>query len=752
VFPNILIPELYLFGLDHNLKQFEIQRITSLLTNISTPHHKGIAQLCLGRYYEEISEDLDSSWHYLNLAHHSFIQTEVISNFYIKCIEKLTLHSTYKRNYLLAIRFANYLFDYKKHYPAIDSVTKAIIFSNRAFVLYREGDYDGTFADIKEGLSYIDKNKHPEVFQNLMKSNLAVSTLKNDEKLWNQSKDEVEKSILNSRDYIALNRWIGQWYYYKGNLNLAEKFTLEGLKNELGNHVKNPARFSTLCYTLSSIYIQKGEYNKSIKYTCLAENIDISSSPMEIVNHFKTNYAFSFYPALELSKLHFLIYEKHQNQEDLQNAKLFIDLVDELLYKQMNTSLEENLLNFFEEAGADFFDTGLMIYEQLYHKSRKKEFINKFLEYSEKRKNSILYRDFYTTKVNSILPKEIIEKERTLRYEIKKERTNGFRFNPRFDRLIDDYTVLENEHIKKNKTFFEQGLNFNYPDFNTIVNNTLNSNESFLIVDETSNFWFYTFIEKGHVNIRKKLITTTKIDSILTMTKRLAQRSDSMSFIEKNYTKSLLPENLIVNASHINLILDGIYSYVPLNKFFKNQGKSTNEIPSIKWYAPSSDTKNEVIYKDKEVAVFSFSDLNTIKNKDRTLLPELPGAYKEALALQKKYPQSKLFLGNKATKQNFIKMYQNPRIKYIHLALHGNANSTAKDDIKLYFRTETNGLDSLYGYELLQYKSNCAKVVLAACNSDVGKYIRGEGTYSLPRYFMLNGAGEVVAFKELVLD
>ncbi|HMP31736.1 MAG TPA: hypothetical protein PKD85_19190, partial [Saprospiraceae bacterium] len=124
-FPNILIPELYLFGIENNLKQFEIQRIRLAETNISTPYYKAIAQLCLGRYYEEISEDLDSSWHHLNLAHRSFIQTKVISDFHIKCVEKLTIHSTYKRNNLLAIRFANYLFNYEKHYPVIDSLTKA---------------------------------------------------------------------------------------------------------------------------------------------------------------------------------------------------------------------------------------------------------------------------------------------------------------------------------------------------------------------------------------------------------------------------------------------------------------------------------------------------------------------------------------------------------------------------------------------------------------------------------------------------
>jgi CHAT domain-containing protein len=71
------------------------------------------------------------------------------------------------------------------------------------------------------------------------------------------------------------------------------------------------------------------------------------------------------------------------------------------------------------------------------------------------------------------------------------------------------------------------------------------------------------------------------------------------------------------------------------------------------------------------------------------------------------------------------------------------ANSFEKDDVKLFFRSSEGGLDSLYGYELLRYKSSCKKIVLSACESGLGTYEKGEGLFSLPRYFMLNGATDV---------
>jgi len=148
---------------------------------------------------------------------------------------------------------------------------------------------------------------------------------------------------------------------------------------------------------------------------------------------------------------------------------------------------------------------------------------------------------------------------------------------------------------------------------------------------------------------------------------------------------------------------------------------------------------------DKKGAVlFAFSDKETIRSKLRTFLAELPGTYKEVMALSLKYPKAIIYTGKNATKANFIRAYQDTNISYIHLALHGLANSAEKDDVKLFFRTTSGGLDSLYGYELMKYKSRCKKVVLSACQSGIGAYIPGEGSYSLPRYFMINGATDVV--------
>ncbi len=163
-------------------------------------------------------------------------------------------------------------------------------------------------------------------------------------------------------------------------------------------------------------------------------------------------------------------------------------------------------------------------------------------------------------------------------------------------------------------------------------------------------------------------------------------------------------------------------------------------------YVPSYHLINDFLPKKGatgKAVFFAFSDPATIKSKKRTRMIELPGTYREVVKLKNQYPDSRLYSGNNATKNNFLKEYQNPDNHYIHLALHGVAVSDTKDDIKLYFRTKPGGLDSLYGYELLNLNSSCKKIVLSACHSGAGKYIKGEGLFSLPRYFMINGANDV---------
>ncbi|MBK8819425.1 MAG: hypothetical protein IPN49_10165 [Saprospiraceae bacterium] len=87
----------------------------------------------------------------------------------------------------MAIRYANMLFDFNKYVPACDSVDKAKAYANRAFMMFREDDFEGTLEDIKTGMSFIDGEKNPETFQSLMKSSFVANMIRGEEVLFGKT-------------------------------------------------------------------------------------------------------------------------------------------------------------------------------------------------------------------------------------------------------------------------------------------------------------------------------------------------------------------------------------------------------------------------------------------------------------------------------------------------------------------------------------------------------------------------------------
>ncbi len=95
------------------------------------------------------------------------------------------------------------------------------------------------------------------------------------------------------------------------------------------------------------------------------------------------------------------------------------------------------------------------------------------------------------------------------------------------------------------------------------------------------------------------------------------------------------------------------------------------------------------------------------------------------------------FLHEAASKQNFLTQAANFRL--LHLATHACLDEEEVMYSKIHFAQE-----DLYLYELYSLALNAELVVLSACETGVGKLVRGEGVYSLTRGFMQAGCPAVI--------
>ncbi|MEM4284463.1 MAG: CHAT domain-containing protein [Candidatus Caldarchaeum sp.] len=139
-------------------------------------------------------------------------------------------------------------------------------------------------------------------------------------------------------------------------------------------------------------------------------------------------------------------------------------------------------------------------------------------------------------------------------------------------------------------------------------------------------------------------------------------------------------------------------------------------------------------------------------------LPPLRSSRREVEGIAKLYSAEEvtLYLGAQAREEN-VKGEALDRYRFVHFATHGLLNEQAPSYSGLVLtlpsgarQAQEDGL--LQVYEVFNLKLNAELVVLSACETGLGKQMRGEGLIGLTRGFFYAGAGAVVVSLWKVAD
>lgn len=177
--------------------------------------------------------------------------------------------------------------------------------------------------------------------------------------------------------------------------------------------------------------------------------------------------------------------------------------------------------------------------------------------------------------------------------------------------------------------------------------------------------------------------------------------------------------------------------------------------PSASVLAALAENRGERPAPEKMLLAFADPDYNGAHQPGATRSSyfgkweRLPASRKEAESIAAVYPsgQVTLFAGREASERNAKTegLLANHRI--LHFAVHGFVNHE-KPQLSGLVLSQSEGQREdglLQAYEIMQMRLNAGVVVLSACETGIGKHIRGEGLASLSRSFLYAGASSVIA-------
>jgi CHAT domain-containing protein len=173
--------------------------------------------------------------------------------------------------------------------------------------------------------------------------------------------------------------------------------------------------------------------------------------------------------------------------------------------------------------------------------------------------------------------------------------------------------------------------------------------------------------------------------------------------------------------------------------------------------AKDKDTLKEVLKTvDEALMSESSKDRQLVKATEDTgvasngaYVPRLPGTRQEAEQIVAMVPTNERRLAlDFAASRDTATSAELSQYRYVHLSTHGLLNSVHPELSGLVFSLVNERGESQDGFlrahEIFNLKLSPEVVVLSACQTGMGKNIRGEGLVSLTRGFMYAGAPRVI--------
>ena len=649
------------------------------------------------------------------------------------------------------------------------------------------GDYDSAENIIKQYFFIINTSKnYPDaakqkiaailnlsnVYQSSGKTSLAIELLENT--LKTEKLSNVQKGILlnNLGNNYMLNS--NKFLFIVSSTDNSEK----SFKTAIKYLEKEKGQYETLsnCYrNLASLNIRWQNYDLANSYLEKAEKLFFETpnrQPRQIAKLYyekalllfeQRKYAESSKEIQAVFKVLILNYNSKNilpKENELYAETVLLDVLDlqaEIFLKQnqskkalfayqLSFHIEELMMNILVYENSKIIsqmrarnrtEKCILIYDRLYQKENKIQYLEEAFQLSEKTKSGILQRYRSNIKSASIQENSLLKGLQNLNNTIIKEQQKGDLANIS---TINSAIKKQNELMLSLKKV--QFKNSNSSSENCDLKSLLSKLEKdkaimvyYFMGDE--NLFYFTF-QNNRINLQNINITDTAIPKIAQFIDYFND-ADAITNDISGYNKCgkdiyrmlKLPQNNIYK--NLIIIPDGILNFLPFEALITQESSTTN-------FAKMHYLLNDFKIGYNTSASF-YLNSKTISNSENTVLGVFPVFEKTAyeLSYSKKELESirnnfkgKYLENSDASFSNF----KNNANQYsiLHLSTHASSGDIETPaSIKFYDQ------EILYS-ELYNLNINPDLVVLSACETGIGKLYKAEGAMSVARGFQFAGA------------
>lgn len=735
----------------------------------------------IGFTYREFSNQLDSCIHYLEISESEFQKSNLPIRYGIKVFFGIASISLFKRDHSTGLAAINLAIINAYKYRSLDTIMLGRLHSKKGDLLKKIGHLFLAKDQYQKAIllgEYKQKNniRLQEFYRNLAITNAhekdSVHFFKNLQKL--QVKFNQKPLI-----YANLNRLLGKYYEINGNHEKSINYHLKAIKQYEQEKYPDELFFMRNRYSLAHSYNELEKYDSTIHFLLydllrIPPPENYQPNWEKIILDDKKNVNWYFVLLGEIANTLIKKYNKNKiYSDDLKEAIQIFQLVDSVLIQNLNDS-EETSLTILREVAAAIYPSATRAALYMHDISQELDYLNLANTFMDRLKSSIMFKEII--KEEGEYRKLIIEDNNY--EELLREKLNNPKFYcTKLDLEINQeiYQLIQKKKNLKNKI---KGLNSSLYDKHQeipkikAIQNKINQNQSIIQYHFDKNDWVISII--GDKTI--KYIINDKIanlDSLLEIYKKGLSTPilsiDSIknkSFLTagfKLYKLLIQPVNKYLTTDLI-IIPDGAINNIPFEALLTNYSEDFNY--SNPETFPFLIKKHNIQYAFSLKTAFHNLENTNFPKKPKILAYAYSGEQKPMLTLRSKTygdlwyssleinsianhfnpDDCMLFFKKGSTKDNFLNQ-KLENIDLIHFALHASYDPNNRYKNKIIFRN-SNNLNQptpLFAYEILKLNINAALVVLSACNTGIGKFELGEGTYSLSKAFRQAGAKQVIS-------